>query len=156
MKLLPTPAPNTGEMMDKHMRQHRYHKAALARKIAVNYTTVVNFMRSPDNRVSYIWNICHALRYNFLSDLAAQLPPDMPCAPTPKRPAHSPTRAAGAAAYPRVRHPATRYRDPTTEIRGYYKQFSLLIFSFPQNVLPIPTTHRHCQGSGCRAAGRLR
>jgi hypothetical protein len=84
MKTVQPAAPHVGQMMDKHMRQHRYHKAALARKIAVNYTTVVNFMRSPDNRVSYIWNICHALRYNFLSDLAAQLPPDMPCAPTLK------------------------------------------------------------------------
>jgi hypothetical protein len=52
MKTVQPAAPHVGQMMDKHMRQHRYHKAALARKIAVNYTTVVNFMRSPDNRVS--------------------------------------------------------------------------------------------------------
>jgi hypothetical protein len=84
MKFELTPAPNTGEMMDKHMRQNRYHKSALARKIDMNYETVVNIMRRPDNKVSTVWNICHALRYNFLSDLAAQLPHDMPCAPTSK------------------------------------------------------------------------
>ncbi len=84
MKLQITPAPHTGEMMDKHMRLYRFHKSALARKIDLNYKTVVNIMRRPDNNVSTIWNICHALRYNFLSDLAAQLPPDMPCAPTSK------------------------------------------------------------------------
>ena len=84
MSIPATASPQIGEMMDKHMRQHRYHKSALARKIGVNYKTVVNYMRSPDIRMIVLWNICHALRYNFLSDLAAQLPPDMPCAPTPK------------------------------------------------------------------------
>lgn len=41
-------------------------------------------LKRPDNRLSYLWHICFALNYNFLSDLAAQLPPTMPCGPTAK------------------------------------------------------------------------
>ncbi|MCF8257175.1 MAG: hypothetical protein K9J06_06460, partial [Flavobacteriales bacterium] len=69
---------------NSHMRKHRYYKSALARDIGMHYETVVNFMRRPDNKVSYLWRICHALRYNFFADLAAQLPPTMPSAPNAK------------------------------------------------------------------------
>ena len=71
-------------MLNRHMRKHRYYKSALARDIGMNYETVVNFMRRPDNKVSYIWRICHALNYNFLADIAALLPPEMPSAPNAK------------------------------------------------------------------------
>lgn len=84
MKFERIPAPHIGTLLNKHMRRHRYYKSALARDIGVNYKTVVKIMRRPDIKASFLWNICFALRYNFISDLAAQLPPEMPCAPTPK------------------------------------------------------------------------
>jgi DNA-binding Xre family transcriptional regulator len=84
MKTEATEAPHVGHMLNSHMRKHRYYKSALARDIGMNYETVVNFMRRPDIKVSYLWRICHALNYNFLADLATLLPPDMPSAPTTK------------------------------------------------------------------------
>lgn len=77
-------APHVGHMLNVHMRRHRYYKSALARDIGMNYETVVNFMRRPDIKVSYLWRICHALNYNFVAELAAQLPPAMPAPPGPK------------------------------------------------------------------------
>lgn len=84
MKKTAIEAPHVGTMLNMHMRKHRYYKSALARDIGMNHETVVNFMRRPDNKVSYLWRICFALKYNFIADLAAQLPPEMPCAPTAK------------------------------------------------------------------------
>lgn len=78
------PAPNLGTILNTHMRRHRYYKSALARDIGVNYKTVVRIMRRPDISASMLWNICFALNYNFLSELAGMLPPTMPAPPTPK------------------------------------------------------------------------
>lgn len=76
--------PHVGNMLNRHVRMNRYYQAALARDIGVRPETVANFLRRPDNKVSYIWRICHALNYNFLADLAALLPPTMPSAPNAK------------------------------------------------------------------------
>jgi DNA-binding Xre family transcriptional regulator len=84
MKTEATEAPHVGHMLNSHMRKHRYYKSALARDIGMNYETVVNFMRRPDIKVSYLWRICNALNYNFLAELAALLPPDMPSPPNAK------------------------------------------------------------------------
>jgi DNA-binding Xre family transcriptional regulator len=84
MKTEATEAPHVGHILNSHMRKHRYYKSALARDIGMNYETVVNFMRRPDIKVSYLWRICNALNYNFLSELAALLPPDMPSPPNAK------------------------------------------------------------------------
>ena len=80
----PLEPPHIGKMLDEYVRSHRFHQASLARAIGVHSETIANFLKRPDNRISYLWKICFALRYNFLSDLAAQLPPTMPCAPTAK------------------------------------------------------------------------
>ncbi|MCF8257752.1 MAG: hypothetical protein K9J06_09370, partial [Flavobacteriales bacterium] len=61
MKIAPNEAPHVGHILNSHMRKHRYYKSALARDIGMHYETVVNFMRRPDNKVSYLWRICHAL-----------------------------------------------------------------------------------------------
>lgn len=76
--------PRFGDMLNAHMRRNRFYKSALARDIGVRHETIADFVKRPDNRLSYIWKICFALNHNFLSDLAAQLPPTMPCAPTAK------------------------------------------------------------------------
>lgn len=81
---IPSPSPHTGKMLRSHIRKHRYYQAALARDIGVRYKTVANFLKTPDNKVSNLWKVSFGLNYNFLSDIAAQLPPTMPCAPTAK------------------------------------------------------------------------
>jgi hypothetical protein len=77
-------APHIGQLLKAHIKEHRYYQSALARDLGVYPETVADFLKRPDNRLTVIWKICLALRYNFLSDLAAQLPPDLPCAPTAK------------------------------------------------------------------------
>lgn len=80
----PKEAPHVGSLINRHLRRNRFYQAALARDIGVRRETIANFLKAPDNRISNLWKICFALNYNFLSDLAAQLPPTMPCAPTAK------------------------------------------------------------------------
>ena len=83
MKTL-TPPPHFGQMLKAHMRKHRYYQSALARDIGMRRESLADLLKRPDSKFSRLWHICFALRYNFLSDLAAQLPPTMPCAPTAK------------------------------------------------------------------------
>ena len=71
-------------MLNSHMRRHRYYKSALARDIGANYTTVVDFKRRADIKLSYLWSIRNAPHYKFLAELSALLPPEMPSAPNAK------------------------------------------------------------------------
>jgi len=71
-------------MLNRHVRKHRYYQSALARDIGVRPETVADFLRRPDNKLSYLWRISNALNYNFLAELSALLPPDMPSAPNAK------------------------------------------------------------------------
>lgn len=77
-------SPNIGQILNNHVRRNRFHQSALARNIGVRSETIANFLRRPDNRISYIWRICFALNYNFFADIAAKLPATMRCAPTAK------------------------------------------------------------------------
>jgi hypothetical protein len=78
------PPPHFGQMLKSHMRKHRYYQSALARDIGMRRESLADLLKRPDSKFSNLWKICFALRYNFLSDLAAQLPPTMPSAPTAK------------------------------------------------------------------------
>jgi DNA-binding XRE family transcriptional regulator len=81
---LPIEPPHIGKMLNNYIRRNRYYQSALARDIGVRPETISDFLKRPDNKISNLWKVCFALNYNFLSDLAAKLPPAMPCAPTPK------------------------------------------------------------------------
>lgn len=76
--------PNFGSILQRHIRKYRYYKSALARDIGMRRESLADLLKRPDSRLSSIWKICFALNYNFIADIAEQLPSDMPCAPSAK------------------------------------------------------------------------
>jgi DNA-binding transcriptional MerR regulator len=76
--------PHIGQMLNTHIRKNRYYQSALARDIGMSAESVAKFLKRSDNKVSNLWKISHMLNYNFISDIAAQLPSSMPCAATAK------------------------------------------------------------------------
>ena len=76
--------PHIGQMLSKHIRTFRLYRSALARDIGVRRESIDHALKQPDMRLGNLWRICHALNYNFLADLSALLPPDMPSAPNAK------------------------------------------------------------------------
>lgn len=77
-------SPHIGTLLNAYIRKHRLYQSALARDIGKRPETVADFLKKPDNKISNLWKICFALNHNFFSDIAAQLPPEMPATPTAK------------------------------------------------------------------------
>ena len=65
---------DTGEMLRAYCKQKRIYKAALARKMDINYQNIFTFLKSSTIDVNKLANISHALQHNFLMDIAVQLP----------------------------------------------------------------------------------
>ena len=77
-------APHTGQMLTTYIKSKRIYQSALSRKLGRAGTTVSDFRKRSTIQTAILWEICHALNYNFFSDIAAQLPAEMPANPTPK------------------------------------------------------------------------
>lgn len=67
-----------GEMLYKHIRQHRYFQSVLARDLGISQKSVWQYKKRKTMRVDTLLNLCQSLNYNFLRDIAALLPADMP------------------------------------------------------------------------------
>ena len=69
-------APNTGEILKDFFKKRRISKAALARTLNRASPTVAKYVKNNSIQTSVLWEICHALKHNFLLDIAVQLPTD--------------------------------------------------------------------------------
>ena len=67
-------APNTGALLKDFFKKRRIRKAALARLINRSPKTLATYGRNSTMQTAVLWEICHALKHNFLLDIAAQLP----------------------------------------------------------------------------------
>lgn len=72
------PAPSTGEMLSKYITDKRIYQSALARLLNRNQSAISEFRKGATIQTAILWEICHALKYNFFADIAAQLPADYP------------------------------------------------------------------------------
>ena len=68
-------APNVGQLLKNHLRQHRLRRGVLAGLLGRSYSTVYNYQESPNMQTHILWELSTALNHNFFMDLAAQLPP---------------------------------------------------------------------------------
>jgi len=69
---------NIGDLLKKHIKAKRISQSALSRKMDLNERTIHRYQKHKTMRVDTLLNICQALNYNFLRDIAAMLPPEMP------------------------------------------------------------------------------
>lgn len=77
-------SPDTGTLLTTFIKNNRIYQNALARKLGRSTHTVHAFRKRTSIQTAVLWEICHALNYNFFSDIAAKLPPEMPCETTTK------------------------------------------------------------------------
>ena len=63
-----------GRMLNSHIVKNKISKAALARKLDINDRYIQRYENRDSLQFSLILQLCHALRHNFFTDIAAMLP----------------------------------------------------------------------------------
>ena len=67
-------APNIGELLRAYFKEKRIRKSGLARVMNRRPDTIYGYEKNSSIQTAILWELCHALQYNFFADLAAELP----------------------------------------------------------------------------------
>ena len=68
--------PHVGELLKAFIKKNRWPKSVIARKTLRSPVTIEGFLKRPSLQIAILWEISHATHYNFIADIAAQLPAD--------------------------------------------------------------------------------
>ena len=68
--------PHVGELLKAFIKKNRWPKSVIARKTLRSPVTIEYFLKRPSLQIAILWEISHATHYNFIADIAAQLPAD--------------------------------------------------------------------------------
>lgn len=71
-------APHIGQMLRKHVKQKRIFQSGWARKQGITAKAIGNYLKRPTMRIDTLFTICQVLEYNFFTDIAQQLPAELP------------------------------------------------------------------------------
>ena len=63
-----------GQLLLNYFEKHRTRKAALARLLQVKPSAILRYEKRESLQISILINISHALKHNFLMDIAQELP----------------------------------------------------------------------------------
>jgi hypothetical protein len=66
--------PHLGELLEKHIEEHRIYQSALARVMHRVPKTIQYYKKNHSMQAAILWEISHALKHNFFADLADELP----------------------------------------------------------------------------------
>lgn len=69
---------NIGQMLRKHVKKHRLFQSRWARQQGVTPKTIATYLKNPGMRVDTLFLICQVLEYNFFTEIAQQLPAELP------------------------------------------------------------------------------
>ncbi|HAT67866.1 MAG TPA: hypothetical protein DCS66_25245 [Flavobacteriaceae bacterium] len=69
-----TNMPHIGKLIRTYIKKHHIAKSAIARKMDRNRATVERLVKRPSIQLAILWEISEILQYNFIADVAAQLP----------------------------------------------------------------------------------
>lgn len=72
------PTLHIGKMLTAHVKKYRIRQSGWARQEGLNRHTIASYLKQEDMRVATLYAVCQALNYNFLKEIANQLPADMP------------------------------------------------------------------------------
>ncbi len=81
MKTIKTKAeglPHIGNMLRQHVKKRRLMLSVWSRLQGVGDTTIAKYCKNEDMRVHTLLSISKTLQYNFLAEIAATLPADLP------------------------------------------------------------------------------
>ena len=65
---------HTGEILANYLESNKISKTELGRRINRNGMSILQFIQSPSIQTGILIDICHAVKHNFLIDLANQMP----------------------------------------------------------------------------------
>ena len=68
--------PHIGAIIKKYIDTHGIYKSALARKIKKNDSEILRYQKSVSLKTEVLLALCHAMKHNFFTDIAALLPAD--------------------------------------------------------------------------------
>jgi transcriptional regulator with XRE-family HTH domain len=66
--------PHLGTELKTYLKKYRIHQAALARKMGINYSVLMQAAKRDSLQASMLWNLSHALGHNLFADIAQHLP----------------------------------------------------------------------------------
>jgi len=69
---------HVGKMIRKHLDEKKYNQAALARREGWKARDVAYYFKKSSIQVNTLIRFCNGFRYNFLRQLADQLPAEFP------------------------------------------------------------------------------
>ena len=73
-KTVPYTVPSSGALLKKYFKEKRISKAALSRKLGVDYDSILKYVKNDTIQTAILWNLCNALNHNFFMDIAVNLP----------------------------------------------------------------------------------
>ncbi|HLG36368.1 MAG TPA: helix-turn-helix domain-containing protein [Bacteroidia bacterium] len=73
-----TAAPHIGKMLRKLLDEKRLFQSAWSRDQGVNKNTVAKYFKKTTMQVATLFTICQVLKYNFIREIADQLPQEFP------------------------------------------------------------------------------
>lgn len=65
---------HVGELLKNYIDTNKIYKSALARKLQRKDSAIIRYQHSASIQINILIDISHALKHNFFSDIAAQLP----------------------------------------------------------------------------------
>jgi hypothetical protein len=71
-------APHVGEILKKYVKKNRTYQSAWARNQGVKFQTVNSYYKRPSLQLKTLFTICQVLQYNFIREIADQLPAEFP------------------------------------------------------------------------------
>lgn len=69
---------HNGKMLADYFAKYQVNRSALARQLGVSPSTVMKYLESESLQFRILWGISLALNHNFIADLTAQIPVEMP------------------------------------------------------------------------------
>jgi hypothetical protein len=70
--------PHIGQMLKKHAAKNRIFQSAWARQQGVNSKTISKYFTKETMQMGTLLNICEVLKYNFIREIADNLPAAFP------------------------------------------------------------------------------
>lgn len=67
-----------GQRIKKYVKENGVSQAAWSRRQGITQRTIWKYMKSENMRTDTLFSICQELKYNFLREIADQLPADLP------------------------------------------------------------------------------
>ncbi len=71
-------APNIGQRLRKHVTDKRIFQSGWAREQGISRLVIARYLKQPTIKIDTLFTISQVLKYNFIREIADQLPAELP------------------------------------------------------------------------------